>query len=170
MCLIFAGLTDTQALVWHFKGRVAALQCERRSLQHHIMQLRKGHLHHVATCSLPTNLSGPAQPKRHLDHFGAPLASGGCTCKHEIESALKCMQVKATEPKYIRFLGNGCFLWTAFNQFSQDCSRSCLKILSFKMKPSPLRRVSWPSRTPLVAWPDLSRQAGGRTTTIGGQC
>jgi hypothetical protein len=126
LCLIFAGLTDTQALVWHFKGRVAALQCERRSLQHHIMQLRKGHLHHVATGSLPTNLSGPAQPKRHLDHFGAPLASGGCTCKHEIESALKCMQVKATEPKYIRFLGNGCFLWTAFNQFSQDCSRSCL--------------------------------------------
>ncbi len=90
------GLADGQALLWHFKNRVAALQCERRLLQRHLLRLRRSHLQHVAARSLPPHLAGHEQPRSQLSHVG-PLVNGGCTCEPEIDAAMLCMQVRAGE-------------------------------------------------------------------------
>ncbi len=60
---LHAGLSDAQALLWHFKGRVAALQVERRSLQHRTLRLQRAHLRHVAVRVLPGHLVGLEPPR-----------------------------------------------------------------------------------------------------------
>jgi hypothetical protein len=87
------GVPDHTALLWHFRGRVAALRVERRALSSHAAKLRHAHLSHVASRSLPPHLAAPHQPpgRPQCDHVGPPHAGGRCACDAELSLADQAM-------------------------------------------------------------------------------
>lgn len=56
MSTFHAGLQDVTALLWHFKGRQAALQVERQNLMRHMHMLRKQHFQHVVQQNVPAGV------------------------------------------------------------------------------------------------------------------
>ncbi|GAX86646.1 hypothetical protein CEUSTIGMA_g14054.t1, partial [Chlamydomonas eustigma] len=54
---------DSQAVLLYFKARLAALHCEQRSMQAHLLKLRRCHLQHVKSLVLRPELSEPALPR-----------------------------------------------------------------------------------------------------------
>lgn len=87
-----SGLSDPQALLWHFKSRAAALSCERGSLMRHIARLKRAHIHHIASRSLPPSLNG-AKRDSQLSPTGPLLPNGTCCCEEELQCAEHCLEV-----------------------------------------------------------------------------
>ncbi|GAX75360.1 hypothetical protein CEUSTIGMA_g2804.t1 [Chlamydomonas eustigma] len=91
---------DSQAVLLYFKARLAALHCEQRSMQAHLLKLRRCHLQHVKSLVLRPALSEPALPRSKLDHVGpvsqldhvGPVSHGGCKCNQEIEVTMQGIQ------------------------------------------------------------------------------
>ncbi|KAG1665470.1 hypothetical protein FOA52_007602 [Chlamydomonas sp. UWO 241] len=88
-----SGVPDHTALLWHFRGRVAALRVERRALSLHAAKLRHAHLGHVSARALPPHLAAPHQPpgRPQCDHVGPAHAGGRCGCDAELALADQAM-------------------------------------------------------------------------------
>lgn len=79
---------DHTALMWHFRGRVAALRSERRALYAHVSRLQHAHLTHASSRALPPHLTHHLHVGRAQADAAGPLQPGGrCSCEDELRAA-----------------------------------------------------------------------------------
>eukprot|EP00798_Chlamydomonas_sp_ICE-L_P018323 gene18323-24785_t len=88
-------MDDAAALKMHFKGRVAAIACEKRQLAEHIKLLQNEHLQHMAERSIPEDVTAEKFHRQigdlQMPHAGA-AHHGRCQCTGEIRLGGQCMQ------------------------------------------------------------------------------